>query len=514
MSKRRKVLFIIADQLRADCITGALADHVDLPNIRALQGDAVTFSKHFSVTNPCGPSRASIFTGLYAMNHRSTRNATPMAHDLPNIAREMRKSGYEPKLFGYTDTSRDPRRHHPNDPALKTEEEVLPGFREVLEMRYMESYPWRADLKAKGYDIPDYSHFYDAISPDPNRPARPSDPPFYRAEDSDTAFLTNAVINHLSVHTDQDWFATVTYLRPHPPLVAPAPYNRMYDPDDLPMPARMGTPEQEAAVHPFIAGAASATPMESTVRGCDGQVNSRNDDDVQQLRALYLGLATEVDHHVGRIIEFLKETGQYDDTLIVLKADHGEMLGDHHLWGKQHIYDPAYRIPLIIRDPANPGQHGTTVNAFSETIDITPTILDLIGRPVPPGMDGKSLKPFLQGLTPAGWKDCVHLELNFAEPDCITPAQHATGLSREECNLAILREDRFKLAHFNGGLAPLLFDLENDPDEMRNIADDPKHTATLLRMAQKLLSHRMKHADQTLTGCKNTPQGSVGYLGD
>lgn len=104
--------------------------------------------------------------------------------------------------------------------------------------------------------------------------------------------------------------------------------------------------------------------------------------------------------------------------------------------------------------------------------------------------------------------------MNFAEPDCITPAQQTTGLNRDECNLAILREDRFKLVHFNGGLAPLLFDLENDPDEMRNIADDPKHTATLLRMTQKFLSHRMKHADQTLTGCKNTQQGSVGYLGD
>ena len=93
MTDKRKVLMIIIDQLRADCIEGELAAHVDLPNITALRRDAVTFTKHFSVTNPCGPSRASIFTGMYAMNHRSIRNGTPMADDLPNIAREMRKSG-------------------------------------------------------------------------------------------------------------------------------------------------------------------------------------------------------------------------------------------------------------------------------------------------------------------------------------------------------------------------------------------------------------------------------------
>ncbi len=228
MSKKCKVLVIISDQLRADCVEGALAKHVNLPNIAALRKDAVTFTKHFSVTNPCGPSRASIFTGMYAMNHRSIRNGTPMSDGITNIAREMRKSGYDPMLYGYTDTSLDPRTRHPNDPDLKNEEGLLPGFREVLEMRAQSSYPWRAYLKSQGYDIPDYAHFYDAISPDPTRPARPDDPPFYGAEHSDTAFLTNSLINDLSVRTDENWFAVATYIRPHPPLVAPAPYNKMY----------------------------------------------------------------------------------------------------------------------------------------------------------------------------------------------------------------------------------------------------------------------------------------------
>ncbi|VAW22470.1 Phosphonate monoester hydrolase, partial [hydrothermal vent metagenome] len=151
MVEAKNVLVIIIDQLRADCVEGALASHVDLPNIDALKKDAVTFASHFSVVNPCGPSRASILTGRYSMNHRSVRNGAPLASGISNIALEARKKNYEPLLFGYTDTSLDPRDFHPNDPDLKTDENALPGFREILEMRWRGSYPWRADLLAKGY---------------------------------------------------------------------------------------------------------------------------------------------------------------------------------------------------------------------------------------------------------------------------------------------------------------------------------------------------------------------------
>ncbi|MEO0915004.1 MAG: sulfatase-like hydrolase/transferase, partial [Pseudomonadota bacterium] len=86
----KNVLFIVADQLRADCVFGDLAQHADLPNLRALMADAVTFTNHHSVTNPCGPARASLLTGQYAMNHRSVRNRAPLRHDTPTLPTEMR----------------------------------------------------------------------------------------------------------------------------------------------------------------------------------------------------------------------------------------------------------------------------------------------------------------------------------------------------------------------------------------------------------------------------------------
>ena len=164
MPATKNVLFIVMDQLRADCIFGELAKHIDLPNLRALMDDAVTFTRHFSVTNPCGPSRASLLTGQYAMNHRSVRNGTPLRHDAPNIATEMRKAGYMPMLFGYTDTSQDPRVFHGNDPALRDYEHFMNGFREVVEMRYESSYPWRSHLMNQGYEFETFANVYQPVS--------------------------------------------------------------------------------------------------------------------------------------------------------------------------------------------------------------------------------------------------------------------------------------------------------------------------------------------------------------
>ena len=134
MTENRNVMFIVIDQLRADTLFGALSGHVQLPNLRALAGESLRFNRHYSVANPCGPSRASLLTGQYAMNHRSVRNRAPLRHDIPNLAGEVRKAGYLPLLFGYTDTAQDPRVHDPNDPAVASYEEKLHGFEQVVEI--------------------------------------------------------------------------------------------------------------------------------------------------------------------------------------------------------------------------------------------------------------------------------------------------------------------------------------------------------------------------------------------
>jgi arylsulfatase A-like enzyme len=288
----------------------------------------------------------------------------------------------------------------------------------------------------------------------------------------------------------------------------------MYDPTTLPEPARQPGLQAEASAHPFLASLMEATNINSMVGDYASDLHNLDMDDVQTLRSVYLGLTTEVDAHIGRVMSFLKETGQWDNTLVVVTADHGEMLGDHHSWGKGNIYDAAYHTPLIIRDPDSADQHGQIVDAFTESVDVTPTILDWIGNRVPVEMDGASLSPFLQGKLPEKWRDYSFSELDFGNPETPSIWQRELGLSLRQANVAILREDQFKLVHFNGGLPALLFDLNADPTEMENLANDPKHSATLLRMTQKMLNHRMEFAEHSLSDMQLTEAGVVNFPRD
>ncbi|KZL28396.1 alkaline phosphatase family protein [Pseudovibrio sp. WM33] len=501
MQNKRNVLFIIIDQLRADCVFGELGKHVNLPNLRAFMEESVTFTRHFSVTNPCGPSRASLLTGQYAMNHRSVRNGTPLRHDTPNIATQMRKAGYLPMLFGYTDTSQDPRAFHPNDPAVRTYEYPMNGFHEITEMRMDMSYPWQSHLMNQGYKFEKYWDVYKPISPKGKAP-RLNDPALYAAEDSDTAFLTDAFLKTMPAYSQQSWFAHLTYIRPHPPLVAPAPYNDMYDPQNLPLPERLESAEDEQAQHPFFTPVMQNNSAASFVEGFPDL--EPTDENIRTLRAIYLGLATEVDHHVGRVVQFLKDTGQYDDTMVIITADHGEMLGDHHSWGKMTVYDAAYHTPLIIRMPD--GEHGTQVSKITESIDIMPTILEWVGQDVPGSVDGKSLLPFLQGETPENWRTVSMSELDFADPLQPTLWQQQLGTKLDNSCLSILRDERFTLVEFAADLPPMLFDAKGK-GEMENLTQKPEHALTLARMTRELLRHRMKNMDKTLSNWMITTDG-------
>ena len=222
-------------------------------------------------------------------------------------------------------------------------------------------------------------------------------------------------------------------------------------------------------MHPFFESALVRGHPEKTVQGFPDFVADENT--IQTLRAVYLGLATEVDAHVGRILQALRDNGQYDQTLIVVSADHGEMLGDRHLWGKMSCYDAAYHAPLIIRDPDHPKAFGQKVESPTESVDIAPTILNWIGRDIPFSMDGLSLHSFLSGQSPATWRNYSYSELEFCDPIDPTEWQKSLGLRPEVTNLAILRGARHTLVHFNGGLPPLLFDHDGQ-GEFENIAQN------------------------------------------
>ncbi|MEM9250555.1 MAG: sulfatase-like hydrolase/transferase [Pseudomonadota bacterium] len=477
MTDRPNILLIVTDHFRADLLHGALADSVPLPNLNALAAQSTLLRRHYSVVTPCGPSRVSLLTGQYAMNHRAVRNGTPLRHDTPNLARGLRTAGYDPLLFGYTDVAQDPRVLPAEDPRLQSYEEVLPGFTEVVRMRQdSDDLVWRDHLRARGYAVPDGNALY--------RPTgdRICDPALYRAEDSDTAFLTDRFLAHME-GVDAGFFAMLAYIRPHPPFVAPAPWNRLVDPASVPS-ARASLDHEP---HPFVAAQHETKSAADTVVGFpDLRATPQT---VQTLRAVFLGLCAEIDHHVGRVMDWLKASGHWENTLVIFTADHGEMLGDYGLWGKGTFQDAAFHVPLVIHVP---GIAPRVTDAMTESIDLAPTILDWAGCKVPHTMNGESLLPLLR--SGQGGRATTFSEHDFGNPITPTRLQAKLGLSVSEANLAVLRTDTHRLVHFAGRLPQIAYDMKHG-GEAHDIASSAQGQRICLDLSREMLCHRMTHPE-------------------
>ena len=224
----------------------------------------------------------------------------------------------------------------------------------------------------------------------------------------------------------------------------------------------------------------------------------------------YYGLMCEVDDNLGRLFAALKSNGDWESTLIIFTTDHGEQMGDHWLMSKLGYFDQSYHIPLIIRDPRPEADasRGKQIDGFSESVDVMPTMLDWLGLDIPSQCDGFSLLPAIRkAQMPTGWREEVHWECDFRDVSDDALERHL-GLTLHQCSLAVIRDHRYKYVHFTA-LPPLLFDLQQDPDEFVNQAENPDYQEVVREYAQKMLSWKMNHADRGLTETKLGEGGAV-----
>jgi arylsulfatase A-like enzyme len=495
----KNILFITADQWRGECLS-MLGHRVQTPNLDALAAEGILFTNHFANAVPCGPSRASLHTGMYLQNHRSGTNGTPLDARHTNWALEVRKHGYDPALFGYTDTANDPREFDEDHQYMQSYEGPLPGITPVV---MMGTFPdaWAAWLGEQGYDIPDPNWKFYTEKADQPEYEQGGDVPAPLAlpkELHDTHFMIDQVMDYIGKQSDA-WCVHLSLLRPHPPWVAPEPYNALYPPEELCDFVRQPDIETEGEQHPFL---------KHTLNKPRHAVSS-DDKRTSRLKASYFGLMTEVDDNLGRLFAYLKETNQWDNTLIIFTSDHGEQIGDHWLLGKMGYFDASYHIPLIIRDPDAQATRGLVSAAFTENIDIMPTMLDWLNLETPHQCDGKSLLPIVHsGNTPNGWRDAAHWEYDFRDVVEGEEFENRHGLTQHQCTLNVIRDECYKYVHFTN-LPPLFFDLEKDPGELNNVAGDPAYLSLVLEYAQKMLSWRMNHDEQILTHMALTDDGVV-----
>lgn len=361
-AKRPNVLFIIADDLRAEL--GCLGDrHIISPNLDRLASRGRLFERAYCQQAVCNPSRASFMTGLRPDTigvwdlKTHFRKKYP---DHPTLPQLFKQHGYETicigKSFHNTGSLGDPASW--SSPAIFNEG------------------PHWADTVANKLT---------------QKPSRKKAPVTEKIAHSDEAYwdgeIATKAIEVLGEKRDQPFFLTVGFWRPHLPFVAPVKYWELYDPSDITLPASWTAPANcpEIALHDFreIRGYAKMPKrFPLTVEF------------TRHLRHGYFASITYLDAQVGRLLKALDRHGLRENTIVVFISDHGFHLGEHGLWCKTSCFEYDARVPVIISAPGM-RQAGRSSDSIVELIDIYPTLADLAGLPIPEILEGKSLTPIL-----------------------------------------------------------------------------------------------------------------------
>lgn len=471
------VLLVTLDQFRADCLSVAGHPVVRTPNLDRLAREGVRLARHYSQCAPCSPGRASLYTGTYQMNHRVVANGTPLDRRFDNVAMLARRAGYRPTLFGYTDQSADPRdTSGPDDWRLGSFEGILPGF--DCELFIPEPHePWIEHLRGRGYDVP--MDAQQALRTEPERPA----------EVGISAFLTDRFLAWLG-RQESGWFVHLSYLRPHPPYAAAGRWSTAYAEEEVDLPI-----EPVADRHPFHD---FALQLDSARAPSDEAA-------MRRMRAQYYGMIGDVDEQLGRVWRAIEDRGEWDETLVVVTADHGEQLGDHGLKEKLGFFEQSYHVLGLVRDPRHLHRSGTTVDRFTENVDIMPTIAEVLGQPVPVQCDGLPLGPLLAGEPVDGWRTAASYEYDWRHFFIrMQPRDWPWDRRLEMQHLAVRRHDGLAYVQFGDGTW-LCFDTAADPT-WRTTVDEP---SIVLPLAQDMLTWRSRHANRELAGMLNE-RGGIG----
>jgi arylsulfatase A-like enzyme len=419
--KVRNILFIMCDQLRADYLGCAGHPTMRTPHIDALARRGVMFSRAYCQAPVCGPSRMSFYTGRYLFSHGASYNGVPLRIDEWTLGDYLRPLGLRVGLIGKT--------HFSPDQESLARMGIDPDSGLGVLARECGFEPWERDdglhpdtsadpnlaynryLRGQGYEGDNPWHTVANSAEGANgeilsgwnmRHARL--PARVDKAHSETAYMTDRAMQTIDALGEAPWCMHLSYIKPHWPYIAPAPYHALYGESDVP-PANRDSRERD---HPH--------PVVAAFMKHEENVNFARDEVRRTVIPAYMGLISEIDDHIGRLMAFLAERGRLDDTLIVFTSDHGDYLGDHWLGEKELFHEESVRIPMIVvdPDPAADETRNTTNTRLVEAIDLIPTLVEAAGGAITSHrLEGRSLLPLIRGRAES-WRDAVFAEADYA----------------------------------------------------------------------------------------------------
>ena len=483
----KNILFIMFDQLRYDYLSCYGHPVLKTPHIDSIARKGVRFTNAYVQSPVCGASRMSYYTGRYVNSHGAAYNNFPLKVGEQTIGDHLRKIGVDTWLIGKTHMKVDSEGLE----RLGIKQDSIIGARlaecgfdifvrddglwaEGPEGFYCElDSPYNEYLKSKGYSgsNPWSTHANAGITDNDDIASgwfmkNSRLPANIREEDSETPWLTTQMIHFLEseiakkLSDRRPWMVHLSYIKPHWPYIVPAPYNDMYNKNDI-----IPVVRSESEI-----GQGSNPIYKSFTDNIIGRAFRQNKVREEVIPA-YMGLIKQCDDQMGRLFKFMEDNGFMENTLIVICSDHGDYLGDHWLGEKDLFHEPSVKTPLIIFDPSKSSNNtrGTINNELVEAIDLAATFIDYQNKDVPDHiLEGRSLMPFLLNKAKGDWRKYVVSEYEYST----TGIPEKLNISTKDARLFMVFDGRYKLIHAEGGIPPMLFDLKKDPQELKDLGPD------------------------------------------
>jgi arylsulfatase len=457
------ILLIFPDQFRGDCI-GAVSPWMHTPNLDRLAREGALFNRAYTSTPTCLPARAALLTGMSPWGHGLLKYeplATKYKYEKPRILREA----------GYTTYATGKMHYKPigvGGLGINVEEldncKFLHGFHKI-------------DL-CEGWGNPQnaYNRWFKKTAPGKNIDATGLGPVDHRSGAypyverlHPTHWTAQQAVNFISAHNgEMPFFVKVAFHRPHPPFDPSPKWLEYYKGKELPSAVVGDWAEKK---YGDFNQAPQPDEQRNSPRGNFGEQL------VRESREGYYGAISFIDEQIGRILDALESKGELEKTLILFTADHGDMMGDHHLWRKSYAYEGSARVPMIIRWPESMILDARRGQSFSELVelrDVLPTFLDAAGIDIPADIEGKSILKLLRGHK-KNWRTMLDLE----HGTCYWPENNWTALT----------DKKHKYIYFATDGEQQLFDLQNDPEEKNNLAENSEYVDVLNQWRQKMIEH-------------------------
>ncbi|MFK0332380.1 choline-sulfatase [Rhizobium sp. NPDC090275] len=431
---RPNFLILMVDQYNGTLFPDGPAEFLHAPHLKALAKRSVRFANTYTASPLCAPARASFMSGQLPSRTRVYDNAAEFASDIPTFAHHLRAAGYHTALSG---------KMHFVGP------DQLHGFEERLTTDiYPADFGWTPDYTKPGERIDWWYHNLGSVTG-----AGVAEITNQMEYDDEVAYNATRKLYDLSRRQDdRPWCLTVSFTHPHDPYVARRKFWDLYE--DCPhLDPEVGTiPFEEQDQH-----------SQRLLKACDYDAFEITREQVRNARRGYFANISYIDEKVGELLDVLERGRMAEDTVILFVSDHGDMLGERGLWFKMCFFDGSARVPLAI---AAPGWEPKLISQPVSTLDVTPTLASLAGIDITklkPWTDGEDLTPLAKGTGKRG-----PVPMEYAAEGSIAP-------------LVGLRDGKFKLTLCDKD-APMLFDLDADPKELRNLATDPAYADTLAHL--------------------------------